>query len=133
MTEEIAFLSSNIFHYYREDLAKIPNILVLHFCVLFLLQENFLLNSTLFNINEEEKPCAAEQTQREQEIERATVVAGIIDNGRAHQWPNKSACFADDGEQAEEKKFFAPWCDLRDHGLRIAVPWTDKQAVEDLI
>ena len=60
VTEEIAFLSSNISHCHREDLAKIPNILVLHFCVLFLLQENFLLNSTLFNINEEEKPCAAE-------------------------------------------------------------------------
>lgn len=60
VTEEIAFLSSNISHCYREDLAKIPNVLVLRFCALFLPQENFLLNSTLFNINEEEKPCAAE-------------------------------------------------------------------------
>ena len=105
----------------------------MHLSVLLPLQESLLLHSTLLNVDKEEKPGTANQAQREQEIERTTVVASIIDNGRADQWADESTRLSHDREQTEKKKFFPSRCDLGDHGLRIAVPRTDKQSIESLV
>lgn len=107
--------------------------LIRHLDRLLPLQEPLLLNPTLTNIHEKEQPRATNQTQREQEVKRTTIIPRIVDNRTADQRPNKRTRLTDDREQAEEEELLAPRRHLADHGLRVTVPRADEQAVEDLV
>lgn len=98
-------------------------------------QEPLLLYAALLQIHPNHQQHRARQSQREQEVERRGVVPvrRRIYDGARHQRPDERGRLADDGEEREEQKLFAPRRDLGDHNLRIRIPRADKKTVEGLV
>lgn len=101
------------------------------------LQELRLLNPALLHIHKEKQKQETRQAQREQKVERITVrrllVAGSVDDSARDQRADERGCFADDAEEGEEEEFLAAGGDFGDHGLAVAVPGADEEAVVDLV
>lgn len=92
-----------------------------------------MFNPALPNIHKEEQPGAADCTEGEEEIKRAAVVPGIINDSAADQRPNERARLSDDREQAKEQEFFASRRYFRNHCLGVGIPRANKQSVENLV
>lgn len=101
------------------------------------LQELPLLDPALLNIHKEQQEQKAHAAQREQEVEGRGIsilrLAGRIDDSGRHQRTDETGRLSDDTEKREEQELLAAGRDFRDHGLRVAVPGADEEAVEDLV
>ena len=102
-------------HFSLSDRRRTPFALDLRLGDFLAAQEFRLFNPTLLDVDEHDQKRKTRQTQGEEKVEGRGVVARVVDDGAGYQGSDERAGFPDDGEEAEEEKFFTTRGDFADH------------------